>query len=268
MTYQIVSERKLKRKVKIIHPGEVYKLVKRYADAKQGGVMKRKPPTSLISKWKKAFSKTDKPEADVPSLALIKKVPITFQLSRLENPLDFERMSFVIKACAKKAETDKPFKSVLRVEQTKTGSRLIACDGQRLHVAEISKRIKSGHYKPYVTKDAVTLGEPVEGVKFPSWSKAIPENTEKRGEINLEKSGLGRDRKETEKLSIAFNTVAKQTGETVNLGFIEDLPKREWTVYSLNEKGKVIVLRQKTTKAGEPDGKSPVAVIMPIDQAA
>jgi DNA repair protein RadC len=35
MTYQIVSERKLKRKVKIGNPGEVYKIVKRYAEAQQ-----------------------------------------------------------------------------------------------------------------------------------------------------------------------------------------------------------------------------------------
>jgi hypothetical protein len=31
MTYQLISERKLKRKVKIKHPEEVYDLVKRYA---------------------------------------------------------------------------------------------------------------------------------------------------------------------------------------------------------------------------------------------
>jgi len=35
MTYQIVSERRLKRSVKITNPEEVYKLVKRYAGAKQ-----------------------------------------------------------------------------------------------------------------------------------------------------------------------------------------------------------------------------------------
>lgn len=35
MTYQIVSERKLKRNVKIIQPGDVHMLVKRYAEAKQ-----------------------------------------------------------------------------------------------------------------------------------------------------------------------------------------------------------------------------------------
>jgi DNA repair protein RadC len=35
MTYQIISERRLKRKVKILGPTEAYNLVKRYAGAKQ-----------------------------------------------------------------------------------------------------------------------------------------------------------------------------------------------------------------------------------------
>jgi len=35
MTYQIISERRLKKDVKIIQPDEVYQLVKRYAKAKQ-----------------------------------------------------------------------------------------------------------------------------------------------------------------------------------------------------------------------------------------
>jgi hypothetical protein len=71
----------------------------------------------------------------------------------------------------------------------------------------------------------------VAGVKFPLWSKGIPDNIVKRCVINLEKSGLGRDRNETENLSIAFKTLVKQKGETVNLRHIEDLTKREWAVY-------------------------------------
>jgi hypothetical protein len=241
-------------------------------------LMKRKKTNSLVAKWKQVFSKEEaKPVTAVTpnqggsdpkgaSLALIKKFPLTFRLSRLESPADFELMSFVIRACAKTA--DDAFKTVLHVEQTRTGSRLIASDGHRLHVAEISKKIKSGNYKPHVLKDTITLGEPVEGVKYPAWAKAIPETVVKRGAINLEQSGLGRDRKETEKLSIALNAFTKQTGETVNIRYLEDLTKREWAVFSQNLKHKAIVLKQKNRKTGEPDEKSPVAVIVPIAQAA
>ena len=238
--------------------------------------MKRKKSKGLIAQWKESFH--DKNAVDVEftvqepvtepkaSLALIRKVPVTFQLSRFKDPKDFELMSFVIKACAKNA--DRPYKTVLHVERTRTGSRLVACDGLRLHIAEISKKIKSGDYKPVAAKDLISLGEPVEGIKFPKWPKAIPENAVKRGVINLEKSGIGKDREETEKLSIAFSVFAKQTGETVNLKYLQDLTKREWADYSQNEKQKAVVLKQKSGKAHEPDDKSPVAVILPIMKAA
>lgn len=241
--------------------------------------MKRKKTNRLITAWKDTFSKGKESavevenlakqagvKSNVPTLALIREKPITFQLSRLENPKDFELMSFVIRACSKTG--DKPFKTVLHVEPSRRGSRLVASDGLRLHVAEISRKIKSGDYKPHITKEVIILGDPVQGIKFPSWSKAIPENIEKRGVINLEKSGFGRNQKETENLSIAFKKLAKQTGETVNLRYIGDLTKQEWTVYSPKDGKRAIVLRQKTGKAGEPDKKSPVAVIIPIAQAA
>jgi len=238
--------------------------------------MKRITKTSLISKWKEAFSKGKENSAIAnpssqktghgtagASLALIRKEPVTFRLSRLENPVDFERMCFVIKACAK--SNNPSFKSVLHIEQTRTGSRLVATDGLRLHVAEISKKIKSGDYKPHVTKDAVSLGAPVTGVKFPEWAKAVPEKTEKRGVINLANSGMGKDRLETERLSVAFDSFVKQTGEPVNLRYLEDLTKREWAVYCQTGKRKSIVLKE---KSGNPDAKVPLAVILPIPQAA
>jgi hypothetical protein len=211
--------------------------------------------------------KQDEPESNSPPIALIKKTPVTFQLSCLENPKDFELLSFVIKACDKKAT--EPFKTVLHVEQTKKGSRIVACDGIRLHAAEISKKIKSGDYRPHVTKDTITLGKPVEKINYPPWIDTISEYAEKQGVINLEKTGLGKTREETEKLSLAFDSFVKQTGETINLRYLGDLPKREWTIYSRrNGRRKLIVLRQQSRNAGETESKYPVAIIMPIKQAA
>jgi hypothetical protein len=98
--------------------------------------------------------------------------------------------------------------------------------------------------------------------------KAIPEKTEKRGVINLEKTGLGKDRKETEKLSIAYNAFVKQTGEPLNLRYLEDLTKREWAVYCQGEKRKAIVLKARSGKPNSPDAKVLMAIIVPIQQAA
>jgi hypothetical protein len=219
--------------------------------------MKRETTASLAAKWKKAFSGSN----TIP----VGKEPATFQLSRLENPKDFELMSFVIRACAKTA--NHPYMTVLHVEQTRTGSRLVATDGLRLHVAEISKKIKSGNYKPHIAKEVISLGKLLEGIRFPAWAKAIPENTEKRGTINLANSGIGKDRKETEKLSLAFNSFVKQTGEPVNFRYLEDLTKREWAIYCQDGKRKAILLKE---KSGSPDTgtKGPLAVILPIPQAA
>jgi len=220
--------------------------------------MKRKTTASLADKWKKVFSGSNaKP---------VEKELFTFQLSRLENPDDFERMLFVVKACARNGGF--PFKNVIHIERTRTGSRLVATDGLRLHVAEISKKVKSGEYKPLIAKDTITLGKPLTGVKFPAWAKAIPENTEMRGVINLANSGMGKDRKETEKLSLAFNSFVKQTGEPVNLRYLEDLTKREWAVYCQDGKRKAIVLKEKNGSAESPGTRGPLAVILPIPQAA
>ena len=138
--------------------------------------MERAKPGSLAAKWKEASKKTakavkpklpkkkkqDVDELSGPSLVFFKeKDPVTFQLSRSKNRKDFELMSFVNSACDKAG--DDPVKAVIHVEQTKTGSMLVACDGIRLHAAEISKKIKSGDYRPHVTKDTISLGEPEKG---------------------------------------------------------------------------------------------------------
>jgi hypothetical protein len=219
--------------------------------------MKRETTASLAAKWKKAFSGSN----DIP----VGEEPVTFQLSRLENPGDFERMLFVVKACARNGRF--PFKNVIHIERTKTGSRLVATDGLRLHVAEISKKVKSGEYKPHIAKDTISIGKPLSGIRFPAWAKAIPENTEKRGVINLANSGMGRDRKETENLSIAFNSFVKQVGEPVNLRYLEDLTKREWAIYCQDGKRKAIVLKEKSGNM-DTGTKGPLAVILPIPQAA
>jgi len=103
-------------------------------------------------------------------------------------------------------------------------------------------------------------------IKFPSWSKAIPEKTEQKGVINLKNSSLRKDRKETEKLSLAFNDFVRKTGEPVNLRYLEDLTKQNWAVYCQNEKRGAIVLKEKSGNADS--SGAPIAVIMPIQQAA
>jgi hypothetical protein len=198
----------------------------------------------------------EKPQTNGEVLAFIQQFPATFQLNRREQPADFECMSFVLKALS--TDPTRPYFTVLHVEQTQSGSRLVATDGHRLHVAEIAARIAEGNYKPHITKDTISLGEPDTDIQFPNWAAVVPDNTEKRGVINLNDTGMGKNRKQNEKLSIAFNDFLRFTGETVNLRFLDDLPKREWGVYCQSKQHTAIMLKEEGATTDT------YAVLMPL----
>lgn len=191
-----------------------------------------------------------------PALVFFKKEPVTFQVRRLEHPADYERMAFVIKACS----NDPGHKAlmVLHIEQIRDGSWLVATDGKRLHAALIPAKIRSGDYKPVVTKEAVSLGEPVTGIMFPNWRRVLPAATIQRGTIDLADSGWGKDRSQTEKLSVAFNAFLRQTGELINLRYLEDLAKKKWEVHCQREKNSAVLLKAENVKLDM------LAVIMPL----
>ena len=182
------------------------------------------------------------------------------EIKRLEKQEEYDSVVFVCKALLKE-NRKKPYSSVVHVEQTIKGSRLVATDGKRLHVAEIKTRIKNGNYRPVITKYSVSFGKPVTGIFYPNWNSVIPENPKKRLTLGLEKTGLGKDRMLTAFLSKAYSAFVKKTGEVVNLGYLEDLPKTTWTAYKEPGKFKPILLK--------PEGEeNKYAVIMPLGAAA
>ena len=184
-----------------------------------------------------------------------------YEIKKLEKPEEYDLIVFVCKARLRE-DKKKPYTEVLHVEQTIKGSRLVATDGKRLHVAEIKSRIKNGNYRPVIAKDSVSIGEPVSGIFYPNWNSAIPENPRKRLTIDLGKTGMGKDRKLTAFLSEAYSVFTKKTGEVVNLGYIEDLPKTTWSAYKETGKLKPILLKP---EGGE---ENKYAVIMPMGVAA
>jgi hypothetical protein len=196
--------------------------------------------------------------------ALVRKntsrtTPIVF--SPQKNREEYEQVRFVLKACGKTTDDKTRFKTVLHVEQTHDGSRLVATDGQRLHIAVIETRIKNGEYMPVITKETITLGEPVKSIPFPNWTRVMPDKTKKRLTIDLEKTSMGKDKSETEKLSRTYSVLVKKTGEMVNLRYLEDLTKKEWTVYCQAEPQKAILFKETGSK------RETVAVIMPLSAA-
>jgi len=174
---------------------------------------------------------------------------------------EFEKVAFVLKARLKEDKLN-PFKTVVHAERIKTGTRLVASDGKRLHVADIQAKIQDGEYKPVVTRESISFGEKLKGIKYPDWNAVIPEKYRKRGIIDLGKTGMGKDRRETAALSVAFKYLMAKTGEVINLGFLEDLPKTEWAFYKESGKQKVILLKPENAK------QDSLVVIMPMAVAA
>jgi hypothetical protein len=213
-----------------------------------------------ISKEEKPPKSTDDSKSDSgTALVFFPKDAVTIKCSDV-NKSDFEKLLFVCKA--RSSDTKRPHLSVIHVERTHDGSRLVATDGRRLHVAESGLKIPSGNYRPYVTKDVVSLGVPVPDISFPNWTKVLPDKPAKKADLNLTDTGFGKDVEQAERLSKAFTTFVKKVGVTVNLRFIEDLSKTEWTVYGKKEKNKPLMFR----KADDPDGA--FAVMMPVSEAA
>jgi hypothetical protein len=173
---------------------------------------------------------------------------------------EFDRVLFVCKA---RSNTSRhPFAAVVHVEWTRTGSRLVACDGLRLHVTEVKRRIPRGNYKPAVSKDSISFGEPVSDIVFPEWKNFVPEAPVRKGTLNLEKTGMRGNAGLAAGMSIAFNDLVKKTGELINLRYLDDLPKKEWNVRVHKDRKTVILLEQKDA------AKETYAVFVPLAKAA
>jgi hypothetical protein len=176
------------------------------------------------------------------------------------NRDDFDKLLFVCKA--RSGDRNRRNLTVLHVEGTRSGTRLIATEGKRLHVAETGLKIPSGNYFPYVTKEVVSFGEPVEGITYPNWAKVIPNNPSKKASIDLTRTGFGKDVTQTERLSTAYTDFVKNAGVTVNLRFIEDLPKTDWEVYGEKAKNRPLVFKKMD------DPERTFAIMMPLAEAA
>jgi hypothetical protein len=169
--------------------------------------------------------------------------------THIRNKDEFDKILFAIRACDKNGGAG--FTKVLHVEQIKTGSRLIATDGKRLHVTEIRTQIKPGDYKPIVTQDVIRLGKPVSGIQFPNWRRVVPSNVTRRGCLNIEKSVI-------DERSPVYGSFEKQTGEKVNPRYLADLTKKPWVVYCQKEKRKALLLKERDAKT------KTYAVMMPL----
>jgi len=203
----------------------------------------------------KSQSHTARAKPPNPDKPKVKQNPATEGKSHaglftpLRNQEEFEKILFVLRAC--ETHGHREFAKVLRAERAGNGSRLIATDGRRLHVAEIRAKIKPGDYKPLATKDEVRLGEPIQNAQFPDWERVVPDDAELRGCFHPVSFG----RRDARRMGDAFERLS---GEKVNPKYLADLTKKPWMVYRRKEKGKALLLKEYGTKM------KAYAVIMPL----
>jgi hypothetical protein len=169
---------------------------------------------------------------------------------------DFNRLVFVLKARANNRENF----SVLHAEELPGGTRLVATDGKRLHVAEVGMKLAGGDYTPRVLKDRVRL-VPARGAKFPDWKRGVPEAPVGRGSINLAKTGIGGRYELSLGMSLAFQSLIQKTGAAVNIRYLEDLPKKEWQLLVPAGRRWPLMFRQKDSP------REAYAVIAPVTAA-
>lgn len=194
------------------------------------------------------------------NIVFFRNIPVTFQISRISNPRDYALVVFVNKAVSKKA--GRKIFTCVHVEQTRNGSRLVASDGKRMHAARISKRIKSGNYRVYITKDCAAFGKPLEDIRFPDWKTAVPEIKVRKGVIDLTESAWGRDQGKCENLTSALNHFTRLAGISVNMRYLDELTKTRWEVYPPAETGRPVLLRDEKTP------EDVYAVLVPIRNTA
>jgi hypothetical protein len=184
-----------------------------------------------------------------------------FEIKRTAfNAEEFEQVRFVCKA--RSNDPGRPFTTVVHVERTGTGSRIIATDGKRMHIAGIKGRIPRGNYKPTVSRDSITFGEPVADIDFPDWKNIIPGKAVRKGTVNLEKAGISRNPSLAEGMSLALSDFVRKTGTVVSLRYLDDLPKKEWDL-SIHRDRKTVILMEEKGTAGETR-----AVFVPLAEAA
>jgi hypothetical protein len=164
------------------------------------------------------------------------------EILKAADAVTFERIQFVCKALKK--NTGHPFTTVVHVEHTRSGTRFVAADGKRLHVAEIRGRIPKGDYKPKVKRDIITL-ELVDDINYPNWKNIVPETALNKGTLKLDHAGIGKDMEMAADMSLAFNDFVQKTGTIVNLKYLDDLPKREWRLSVHRDRKTVVMMEQK-----------------------
>ena len=110
-----------------------------------------------------------------------------YTITRQQNYKDYERIMFCLKALGNDSgyhcNIDVAARNnayYLHVENGRTGSRLIATDGKRLHFANLSIKIPAGNYQPVIKDYSIYFGTSKD-IAFPAWKNVVPKDADYKG---------------------------------------------------------------------------------------
>ncbi|MCR5622917.1 MAG: hypothetical protein K6G18_13845 [Treponema sp.] len=166
-------------------------------------------------------------------------------ITKAENSRDYERVLFCMKAMGRTAAAT--FVRYMHVENARKGSRIVCTDGKRLHVANLSIRIPAGNYQPKATGSGICFGQPVE-TAFPAWRNVVPEDAAFKGTMELGWPETGTRSEREEKFSRMYCALQSDSGVSVNMGFLKDLPSAKWKVFARGGQKKLLMLENSEEK--------------------
>ena len=162
--------------------------------------------------------------------------------NKTTNKEEFENVLFVMKALSEKNSAD--FTNVIHAENARIGSRIIATDGKRLHVALLQDRIPEGNYRVRHSDSVIVLLRETAPLHYPSWKNVIPEKTRLKADIDLSTTDEIGTIQAMEKLSVANTIIVRKTGRSINFQFLSDLAEMKWKLYAGGSKTQPVVFRK------------------------
>jgi hypothetical protein len=180
-------------------------------------------------------------------------------LSKAPSKEEFDTIRFVTKGIIKKLEPSEEYKNVVHVESFNEKRYIVGTDGSRLYGGHIKYSIDDGDYEVQSANNKyIKLVRYEMTHEYPDWKDIIFQTkTIEKGVVDLLNTGLTRNINITQKASKEFEYLVRLTNKLVNIRFVDDLPKMDWT-FSTAEKSIFVVLRPSDTN------KDLFAVIMPI----
>ena len=156
---------------------------------------------------------------------------------RMFSESDYNKVLFVMKLLSKKG--GELYERVLKVEPTRTGSRLIALDKNRIYAVEIGAKVEPGFYQPQVTKDFVKFANPIPNVFYPTVKGLLDGNLK----FSIDAKDYSTS---SEMMAVLCKDLVTQVGEIIDIKYLNELPKeKKWDIYSHEGNHKPVVFKTK-----------------------